>query len=270
MTVNPTPPPYPRGELRIKYASAVALLVMAAVFVGIYEGGKYFYDKETAAPQLALPTQVKGAVGEIIPITATGSATDLRWHSLDKNLFIAPRKLVNDPHTILVSSPVAGTYAVSVHGSLHSQSTDIVSTQVVVGTQPLPPPGPGPGPNPPGPNPPGPTPPPTPTPVPIPGDGLHVLVVYDPDKLSAMTDDQRAILYGADVRTYLNSKGTDVWRIWKSTVDASNEAPLWKDAFSRKRDSLPWIVVSNGKTGFEGPLPANVASTLTLLKTYGN
>lgn len=124
----------------------------------------------------------------------------------------------------------------------------------------------------PGPNP---GPGPTPTPAPIPAAGLHVLVVGDEAK---MTGDQINALKSTEVRTYLNStcpKGPDgksaEYRIWPSTVDTTNESQVWKDAFARTTGkTYPWIIVSNpGKGGFEGPLPADQASLLTLLKKFG-
>ncbi len=57
--------------------------------------------------------------------------------------------------------------------------------------------------------------------------------------------------------------------MWDAGVDASQESQLWQDALKRKRGALPWLVISNGKSGFEGPLPATVDETLTLLKKYG-
>jgi hypothetical protein len=140
------------------------------------------------------------------------------------------------------------------------------------------------GPQPP---PPGPTPPPNPVdppkpvppvdPAPIPAAGLHVLVVYDALKLTTLTTEQQGAIYGKDVRDYLRAvcpKGEDgvtaEWRMWPVDVDASGESKLWRDALARPRKSLPWIVVSNGKTGFEGPLPGNAAEMLALLKKYGD
>src|SRR5690348_14075678 len=123
---------------------------------------------------------------------------------------------------------------------------------------------------------PGPAPSPKPTPAPIPAKGLHVLVVGDEAK---MTSQQINALKSTEVRTYLNSacaKGPDgkqpEYRFWPSSVDTTNESQLWKDAFQRTTGkTLPWLIVSNPDHGggYEGPLPADQASLLTLLKKYG-
>lgn len=116
--------------------------------------------------------------------------------------------------------------------------------------------------------PPGPTPP-----APIPAAGLRVLMVYDQKKLTpALTD----ILFSKDIADYLNAKcavgpdgKTREWRIWPSTVDVKNETAVWKNAFNRPRTAGDWIIVSDGKTGFEGPIPSSESEVLTLLKKYG-
>lgn len=137
---------------------------------------------------------------------------------------------------------------------------------VTIGKAPQPPPGPVP-----------PTPPdPTPGTAPIPAAGLHVLVIYDAQKLSTLTATQQGAIYAKSVRDYLRAtcpKGPDgvtaEWRMWPSDVDATGESQLWQDAFKRPRTSLPWVIVSNGTTGYEGPLPGSAEDMLALLKQYG-
>lgn len=124
------------------------------------------------------------------------------------------------------------------------------------------------------PTPPVPPAPPQP-PAPIPAEGFRVLIVEDVKGRVKLPPAQSAILFDKKIRDFLQSKcvlGTDSktreWRIWDAGVDASAESKLWQDALKRKHDSLPWIVISDGKTGFEGPLPADVDATLALLKKY--
>jgi hypothetical protein len=130
----------------------------------------------------------------------------------------------------------------------------------------------------PGPVPPAPTPvPPGPTPIPppIPGPGLRVLVVYESGDLSRLPAGQMAALYSKTFRDLLNAKcavgpdgKTREWRIFDADVDLSGESDTWKAAMSRPRKSLPWIVVSNGTTGHEGPFPATADEAVKLVEKY--
>lgn len=111
---------------------------------------------------------------------------------------------------------------------------------------------------------------------PIKADGLHVLVVYDPKTLSSMSEEQKAALFSTDVRGYLNEKcpqraenGYLGWNMWPDGADVSGATKLWQDAYARKRGSLPWIIVSNGKTGAEQQAPQTKDAMLALLKQYG-
>ncbi len=116
-----------------------------------------------------------------------------------------------------------------------------------------------------------------PSPSPIPATGLRVLMLVDSAK--PLPADQQLVLTSGDVRAYLNATcpvgadgHTPEWRLWDSTVNAANEAPLWQAALSRANGKpLPWIIVSNPAKGggYEGPLPANAAALLSLLKQYG-
>ncbi len=133
-----------------------------------------------------------------------------------------------------------------------------------------------------GPQPPPPKPidPPQPKPVdppaPIPAAGLHVLVVYESADLSKYPSGQQAAIYAKSVRDYLNATcpagpdgKTRQWRMWDKDTDATEEQKLWQDALKRARTQTPWVIVSNGTTGFEGPLPASADEMLALLKRYG-
>jgi hypothetical protein len=102
--------------------------------------------------------------------------------------------------------------------------------------------------------------PPAPKDVPLSADpaGLRVLVVYD-SLDPRMTPGQREVIFGADVRKWLADNCVkDGFRIYpeKSLADIAGEAKHWRDAVARERKSLPWCVVSNGRTFYEGPLPA--------------
>lgn len=71
-----------------------------------------------------------------------------------------------------------------------------------------------------------------------------------------------ACVMGADGKT-------KEWRIWDTAiVDISAESKIWQDAIKRPFTALPWIIISNGKTGYEGPLPGTIDQTLELIKKW--
>ena len=123
---------------------------------------------------------------------------------------------------------------------------------LVVGQSPTPPPTP---PIPPEP----PTPPPTPpTPdAPIAAEGMHILVVYEsaPTEAEQMTPAQANMLNATSTRSYLSSIASDNWRILDKDTSYTDADNVWGKALKRPRASIPWIIISNGKTGYEGPLP---------------
>lgn len=113
-----------------------------------------------------------------------------------------------------------------------------------------------------------------PSPAPISAEGLHVLIVVESSDAAKLPPKQVSILTAKSVRDYLDSHcpkvgGTPEWRIWDKDVNTANESPLWRAAFARKRTGVPWIAVSNGKTGYEGPLPGSIEELLALLKRFG-
>lgn len=120
---------------------------------------------------------------------------------------------------------------------------------------------------------PGPGPGPGPNPAPIPGEGLRVLIVYESADMTKYSIETQVILAGADVREFLKKNcvqenGQAGFRIYDADVDVTDDLPVWKGAMSRPRSSLPWVIVSNGTTGFEGPLPNTPSEFLDLCKKY--
>lgn len=134
-------------------------------------------------------------------------------------------------------------------------------------------------------DPPGPVDPPVPVPVvPIPELGFRVLIVYDDKYITSdYTPAQRYAIKSTIVRKYLEDKCVQgplskEYRIWDvKTKGVENESTIWQKAFARPRTMVldnkpvPWIVVSNGKDGFEGPIPATwtMQDIDALLKKYG-
>ena len=130
---------------------------------------------------------------------------------------------------------------------------------------------------PPPPPPPVPPVPPVPTvpPSPIPSPGLRVLIIYESADLTKYPPAQTAILYDQSLRMYLDSVSvlgpdlkTHEYRIWDKDVNLVGDSQLWKSAMSRSHPQLPWIVIANGVTGYEGPLPANTVDTIALVRKY--
>ena len=137
-------------------------------------------------------------------------------------------------------------------------------------TPPVPPPVP------PDPKPPDPPKPPEP-PAPIPLSGLRALIVYETSDIMNMPAQQALIITSTELQLYMNGKGakdsdgkTAAFRkLDKDTPLAATEQQWVKDAMKRPRQPGPWIIVSNGATGFEGPLPPTIGETLLLLRKYG-
>ena len=150
---------------------------------------------------------------------------------------------------------------------VHDANAGVIATKrITVGPvvpTPNPPPGPGPNPG------------PSPGPSPIPLTGLRVLILEETADRAKLEPAQAAILTSTEVRSYLNSKcakgagGSPEFRVFDVDADIALQDQHWKDAVKRPRTSLPWLLISDGKQGFEGPLPADVSSTMELLKKYG-
>lgn len=111
---------------------------------------------------------------------------------------------------------------------------------------------------------------------PIEAAGFRVMVVYEKSELLRLTPGQHSILYGEAVRDYLRRKcvvgedgKTPECRFYDKDVQIEFEASHWKKAMQRPRGSLPWMIVSNGKTGWEGPLPESPEKAMEILKKYG-
>jgi hypothetical protein len=228
-----------------------------------------------AAAELKIAGELKVPANRIVRLSAEGAAEGAAciWDVSDEDR--ADLEELKGGR-LLFTGP-AGAYKVKLRAIRLDRdgATQIETARatVVIGDPPPPVP---PGPTPPGPTPPGPTPPgPTPGPAPIPEAGLRVLIVYESSELSKLPPAQANVLYARSVRDFLNAScavGADgktrEWRIWDKDVDPSQESAVWQAAMKRPRASVPWLLVSNGKTGYEGPLPGTADDLLALLKKY--
>lgn len=170
--------------------------------------------------------------------------------------------------TIVTAGNLQGQCTLVVWPTRATTEEEILTRELDIRLLPIPPPEPPTPPKPPEP----PTPPPSPAP--IPEKGFRVLIVTESPEVSALPASQQLILTAGPVWEYLNTHAVQgpvnkEWRIWPKNVNTTGERKLWQDAMARPRTSYPWILISNGETGFEGPLPSTVAETLTLLKKYG-
>lgn len=113
-------------------------------------------------------------------------------------------------------------------------------------------------------------------PAPIVGDGLHVLIVYESADLQKLPVSQVSALKSQTVRDYLDGRcakegnGRAAWRVWDKDTNTAEDLKTWQDAMKRPRASLPWVIISDGRTGYEGPFPSTTDATLELLKKWGN
>ena len=133
--------------------------------------------------------------------------------------------------------------------------------------QPVPPPVP-PTPVPPEPVPPEPEPVPPPQPAPIDGDGMAIMLVYESADASKLSPGHQGILFSAESRSFLKSAAGDNWRLFDKDTEFTDANNKWAKALKRDRGALPWVVISNGTTGFEGPLPNNLAEFRGMVEIY--
>lgn len=174
----------------------------------------------------------------------------------------------------------AGDYKIRAWNSKRTKDSSAASpmaycTVTVIGT-PKPPPTPPPDP--------GPTPPPgpTPNPAPLPEPGFRVMILYESSTLGKLPLPQYSALYAKELKDYLLAKcvkapdGEAERRIWDKDVDPTNVGPIWQKALSvykaeadAGRGALPWLLISNGTTGYKGPFPANLQEAMKLLRQYG-
>lgn len=110
---------------------------------------------------------------------------------------------------------------------------------------------------------------------PILEDGLHVMIIVESETISKMDPKQREILFNLKTRTYLNRrcvKGLDGQPSWR-IMDPDTEFPeqcdsVWCQALSRDRTEIPWLIVSNGTSGVEMPLPKTMQEFIEVVEKF--
>lgn len=114
-------------------------------------------------------------------------------------------------------------------------------------------------------------------PAPIPLAGFRVLIIEESDAAfrKKLTPGQFNFMFGAASRGWLDSICTAEanqpgYRIYDKDATGVNDTQSWpRDALKRPRGSeLPWIIISNGTTGFEGPMPATESDIKALVQKY--
>ena len=106
-------------------------------------------------------------------------------------------------------------------------------------------------------------------------DGVkRVLIVYESDDRGDYPQSQSLIFSSTDFREWLKSKvsvssdGNLQFRIYDKDADMSTVPDEWRAAMAVERESLPWIIVSNGKSYYAGKLPETIAETQALIERY--
>ncbi len=102
---------------------------------------------------------------------------------------------------------------------------------------------------------------------PFKADKLCVLIVRESADVAKYTTDQLNAINGTTWRAYVKEKG-GAFRVADPNDDLSLEAPWVAEAMKIERESLPWVLVSNGKTG-TGELLTNSETLLATIKKHG-
>lgn len=211
-----------------------------------------------------VPSFVLASPSNLVTITEEAGPLRIRGVFVDGNGKTETRTFTQK-QVFIVEAAGTGTVELMAVVVGKTKASDVIRKTIDVdnGVGPRPPPDP--------PKPP--TPPDPPTPAPIPLAGFRTLIVYDPVTL---TPAQQGIVFGAKVRSYLQSKCVvggdgktkDFW-ILQSGVDVSS-APKWVgDAIQRHPGQKTFMLVSDGKTGYDGVIPASADEALSIMQKTG-
>mgnify|MGYP003332707571 CR=1 FL=1 len=109
---------------------------------------------------------------------------------------------------------------------------------------------------------------------PIADAGFRVLIVEEAQERVKLPASQLSIFTSQELTDYCDAKcvkvsNTPEYRIYDKDIQLTNESDVWKKAMQIERKSLPWLIVSNGRSGYSGPLPLTIDETMQILKRYG-
>ena len=109
---------------------------------------------------------------------------------------------------------------------------------------------------------------------PIHGPAFRLLIVEETSDRPRLPASQQAIFTSVSLRQYLKSHcvteadGTPAFRMIDKDAELTGD---WAATIhARPPRSYPWLYVTNGKSGFSGPLPRSVEELLKLLKPYNH
>lgn len=104
---------------------------------------------------------------------------------------------------------------------------------------------------------------------PFPADKLMMLVVEETELEQTLTPGQRNSFHSTKADSVLNVLGTGNWRILDKDSVPDREAEPWKTAFKvANKAKLPALVISNGRSGYNGPCPETEDQIKALVGRY--
>lgn len=236
----------------------VGTLVLAAVLL---------LPRHTAAePVIQAPQQVPSGSMFIVRIEGIEKDAKFSWHPIGGAPILADLLDRTTLAPVLLVHPDRdGALHLVVAIDRDGEAPIQLSSTTMVGGTPTPvpvpvPPGPGPG----------------PTPVPPGPSGLRVMILEETSERQGLSRGQLLALTSADVRSYLDTKAKDRWRLLDDDLDAEDMAGWsqeWIAAYKQAKElsggTVPFVMVSNGTTGTAVKLPETSAAMLELLRRYG-
>lgn len=104
---------------------------------------------------------------------------------------------------------------------------------------------------------------------PFPSEGLTVVIVEETESRmrGELSPGHFAALTSLTIQEWADANGAHL-RVFDKDTPVAGMTATEAAAFQLKYDSLPWIHIAHGKTGFTGPLPDGVDATIALMGKY--